>query len=447
MEESIRENDFVLVICTPRYQGRSNERLSGVGYEGDIMTAEVQTRQNHRKFVPVLRQGKWTEAAPGWLLGKLYADLSGNPYSEFAFQQLVQNLFNVAEDAPPVGSDPGLLFTPKRVLRLMDEITSLEPAIRGAAAKQLALFGEDAACAVPMLCTLLGDDVESVSREAREALFQIGLSSSLVPALNTALSNVKAHTRANAARLLRGLGMAAEPAIPALVNLLADKASAWDPGHYPGSVGWIARCTLHDLGPCVIPHLAAAVDDAHPARREALDRLICHVKYTKLESSTRVEVIAPAISRALSSSDHEHQMWSAECLAHDLELATLLMPVIREVRSSPSSSLALKVLCLTCILRATPDDAQAFQDWHLIVVEELRMPSLHLSLKCGRRSDLIPLSIDKVGMVTEEIRTLLEKIDLSPLNWAETESECAYEYRVDELLKKFPRENEVGHRV
>ena len=55
MERAIRDNRFIVIICTPRYKSRSDERLGGVGYEGDIMTAEVMIKQNNRKFIPVLR--------------------------------------------------------------------------------------------------------------------------------------------------------------------------------------------------------------------------------------------------------------------------------------------------------------------------------------------------------------------------------------------------------
>jgi TIR domain len=54
MEQEIRDNDFVLIVCTPKYKEKSDKCLGGVGYEGDIMTAEVFTKQNHRKFIPVL---------------------------------------------------------------------------------------------------------------------------------------------------------------------------------------------------------------------------------------------------------------------------------------------------------------------------------------------------------------------------------------------------------
>src|SRR5947209_3172881 len=68
MERAVRENDYVLIVCTPHYAERSNQRRGGVGYEGDIMTAEVFTIGHRRKFVPLFRAGsKWADAAPSWL--------------------------------------------------------------------------------------------------------------------------------------------------------------------------------------------------------------------------------------------------------------------------------------------------------------------------------------------------------------------------------------------
>ena len=39
MAKEIRDNDFVLVVCTPNYRRKSEEGRGGVGYEGSIMTA------------------------------------------------------------------------------------------------------------------------------------------------------------------------------------------------------------------------------------------------------------------------------------------------------------------------------------------------------------------------------------------------------------------------
>jgi hypothetical protein len=103
MERAIRDNEFVVIICTPRYKVRSDAREGGVGYEGDIMTAEVMTTQNHRKFIPVLRSGNWLRAAPIWLQGKYYINLSGEPYSERYYEDLARTLLGIRETPPPIG--------------------------------------------------------------------------------------------------------------------------------------------------------------------------------------------------------------------------------------------------------------------------------------------------------------------------------------------------------
>lgn len=92
METAIRASDFVLLICTPAYKKRADERLGGVGYEQDLMTAERLVAHHYNKFVPVLREGDWRTALPTWIAGHLGADLRGEIYEEDNFQQLVEHL-------------------------------------------------------------------------------------------------------------------------------------------------------------------------------------------------------------------------------------------------------------------------------------------------------------------------------------------------------------------
>ena len=103
MERAIRENDFVLTVCTPRYKERLDDRVGGVGYEGDLMTAEVLSHRNHRKFIPVLRDGDWGSATPSWLSGKFGVDLRGNPYRETEYTKLVETLRGQEPQMPPLG--------------------------------------------------------------------------------------------------------------------------------------------------------------------------------------------------------------------------------------------------------------------------------------------------------------------------------------------------------
>jgi hypothetical protein len=110
METAIRENDFVLIICTPAYKARADGCLGGVGYEGDIITGQVLTDSSNRKVIPILRQGEWQMAAPSFCLGRYFIDLSSNPYSEERYQDLLSALLGNREQAPPLGPLPRSLL-------------------------------------------------------------------------------------------------------------------------------------------------------------------------------------------------------------------------------------------------------------------------------------------------------------------------------------------------
>lgn len=108
MERTIRESKFVVIICTPNYKKRSDSRKGGVGYEGDIMTAEAMNEQNPRKFIPVLRSGNWSDAAPSWLSGKSFIDLSDESDDhERSYKELLNALLETPESPPPVESPHG----------------------------------------------------------------------------------------------------------------------------------------------------------------------------------------------------------------------------------------------------------------------------------------------------------------------------------------------------
>jgi formylglycine-generating enzyme required for sulfatase activity len=109
MERCVRENNFVLIVCTPTYKEKSDCRRGGVGYEGNIMTAEVFSYGNHLKFIPILREGLWTEAAPSWLLGKYYIDLRGKPYSDEQYRLLLRTLHGVNPSPPSIPSTQDLI--------------------------------------------------------------------------------------------------------------------------------------------------------------------------------------------------------------------------------------------------------------------------------------------------------------------------------------------------
>jgi hypothetical protein len=129
MERAVRDNKFVLIVCTPKYKAKSDGRQGGVGYEGDVMTGEVFTQGNQRKFIPILRKGEWKDAAPSWLTGKYYVDLKGDPYSERHYQDLLLTLHDQRPKAPPVGPSPFKKQTPAQPSNLptLDDAKAVAP--------------------------------------------------------------------------------------------------------------------------------------------------------------------------------------------------------------------------------------------------------------------------------------------------------------------------------
>lgn len=94
MEASIAESDYVLIICTPNYKAKADNRCGGVGYEGQIISAELLKGDNERKFIPVLRQGTDDTAVPRFLAGKRWVDFR----SEKDFDKNLSTLVSVLQD-------------------------------------------------------------------------------------------------------------------------------------------------------------------------------------------------------------------------------------------------------------------------------------------------------------------------------------------------------------
>jgi hypothetical protein len=106
MERGIEGSDFVIVICTPTYAEKANNREGGVGWESMVITGELSKRIESRKFIPVLRRGDWESSPPVYLRKRSGVDLRDEPYSEAEYIQLVRNLHGEQLRPPPVGPKP-----------------------------------------------------------------------------------------------------------------------------------------------------------------------------------------------------------------------------------------------------------------------------------------------------------------------------------------------------
>lgn len=67
MERMVEEADRVLLILTPTYKRKADNRENGVGYESVLISDELYINQASVKFVPIMRRGTKEESFPKYL--------------------------------------------------------------------------------------------------------------------------------------------------------------------------------------------------------------------------------------------------------------------------------------------------------------------------------------------------------------------------------------------
>ena len=103
MEVGVRDLDWVLVICTDNYVRKANNREGGVGYEVQIVTAQLVENLGIDKFIPIIRQTSGQEKMPTFLGGRVYIDFSDDSQFNEKFDELLHKLYDM-----PVVKKPSL---------------------------------------------------------------------------------------------------------------------------------------------------------------------------------------------------------------------------------------------------------------------------------------------------------------------------------------------------
>lgn len=109
METHLADADYVVMVCTDKYVAKANAGTGGVGYEKMIITADLLSRIDSNKVVPVIRQFG-THAVPTFLKTKLFVNFSKDEDYEFSFDELVRTFHDAPLfKKPEIGNNP---FTP-----------------------------------------------------------------------------------------------------------------------------------------------------------------------------------------------------------------------------------------------------------------------------------------------------------------------------------------------
>lgn len=92
MEKSVRECDKVLLILTPAYKEKADNRTTGAGYETALITSELYRDTNKIKFIPIVREGDFKSSYPDYLGSRNGLDMTDKVDYAEALQKLKYNL-------------------------------------------------------------------------------------------------------------------------------------------------------------------------------------------------------------------------------------------------------------------------------------------------------------------------------------------------------------------
>lgn len=102
MEKSVQEADKVLLIMTPNYKLKADNRIGGVGYEYSMISQEFYEKLENEKFIPVLRKGNYLESSPKFIKGVLSHDMTNDAKFESDFTELLRLIYEEPEIVRPV---------------------------------------------------------------------------------------------------------------------------------------------------------------------------------------------------------------------------------------------------------------------------------------------------------------------------------------------------------
>ena len=111
MERGCRDCDKIIIVSTPSYVRRANERIGGVGFETVLTVDLYQRMENKRRFIPVLRASAVGDQPPlpTYLGGALYVDMRAGAWQGYPFKQLLSAVYEDYEHVPPpLGRAAGL---------------------------------------------------------------------------------------------------------------------------------------------------------------------------------------------------------------------------------------------------------------------------------------------------------------------------------------------------
>lgn len=112
IEPAIDQADKIIVIFTPNYKIKAENRKGGVGYEYSILNQALYERQDKSNIIPILRSGNTKESIPIFMRQYIHIDFSNDNLLASSYKTLITELYDEPEYKKPLlGKKPDFLST------------------------------------------------------------------------------------------------------------------------------------------------------------------------------------------------------------------------------------------------------------------------------------------------------------------------------------------------
>lgn len=102
MEKSLEAADKVLIILTPSYKTKAENRKGGAGFEHSIISQELYSLQDYNnKFLPVLRAGTNQTSAPGYIKTLIHRSMVNDNQYESDLLKLTKDIYEKPQVVRP----------------------------------------------------------------------------------------------------------------------------------------------------------------------------------------------------------------------------------------------------------------------------------------------------------------------------------------------------------
>ena len=101
MEQGVRKSQRVLMVLTPEYKRKAEQREGGVGYESLVITAELIKDLSTTRFIGILKSGTWVDAVPSFLASRNHVKFTEDAMYKQSLEELVREIHGVPKNQKP----------------------------------------------------------------------------------------------------------------------------------------------------------------------------------------------------------------------------------------------------------------------------------------------------------------------------------------------------------